>query len=58
MKKTKSREFAHTPKSPQGVGDFYGTGIKQPLGKIRGNSLGMIVPSSKKLKTTPPRSLA
>lgn len=32
-KKT-SRKQAHTPKSPKGRGDFYGVGVRQPVGKM------------------------
>ena len=56
-KKTKtSRIQAHTPKSPKGLGDFYGTGIVQKLGKIR-DGMGMKDITPKKLKK-PPKSLA
>ncbi len=56
--KTKTnRKQAHTPKSPKGMGDYYGTGVKAKVGKMREDSLGMnSVPSKKLLK--PPRSLA
>lgn len=57
MKKTKKLEFSHTPRSPQGMGDFYGQAIKQPLGKMRGDSMGMVQVTPRKLKT-PPKSLA
>lgn len=57
MKKTKNLEFAHTPRSPEGMGDFYGTAIRQPLGRIRGDSMGMVQVTPKKLKT-PPKTLA
>ncbi len=29
-----SRNQAHTPKSPKGSGDFYGVGVRQPVGKM------------------------
>jgi hypothetical protein len=54
-KKT-NRKIAHTPKSPKGMGDYYGTGVKAPIGKMR-DGLGMQVVSKSKLKK-PPRSLA
>lgn len=57
MKKTKKLEFAHTPRSPQGMGDYYGTGVRQPLGKMRSDSMGMVQVTPKELKT-PPKSLA
>lgn len=59
MKKDKpktNRHQAHTPKSPKGMGDFYGTGIRQPLGKMR-EGMGMQEITPKKLKK-PPKSLA
>lgn len=48
---------AHTPNTKLGVGNNYGTGAKQPLGKMREDSMGMIAVTPKKLKK-PPRSLA
>jgi hypothetical protein len=51
-----SRTQAHTNKSPKGMGDYYGTGMKQPLGKMR-EGLGMVGLSKKKLGK-PPKSLA
>lgn len=51
-----NRKQAHTPKSPKGMGDFYGTGIRQPLGKMI-DGMGMQEIPPKKLKK-PPRSLA
>jgi hypothetical protein len=59
MKKTKSSKiprFAHTNKSPKGMGDHYGTGIKQKLGKVI-EGMGMKEITPKKLKT-PPKNLA
>ena len=54
MKKIKTK-LAHTPKSPKGMGDFYGTGVRQKLGKMR-DGMGMQEITPKKLKT-PPKSL-
>jgi len=55
--KTKAnRKQAHTPKSPKGMGDFYGTGIRQKLGIMR-DGMGMETLSPKKLKK-PPKNLA
>jgi hypothetical protein len=57
MKKDKTnRKTAHTPRSPKGLGDFYGSGVRQKLGKMR-SGLGMIELSPKKLKK-PPKNLA
>ena len=55
MKKAKT-VFAHTSKSQKGMGDYYGTGVKNPIG-IPKDVLGMKTISPKKLKTAP-KSLA
>lgn len=47
---------AHTPKSSQGIGDYYGTGIVAKLGRIRDNFV-VNEQYAKDLKT-PPKSLA
>lgn len=47
--------FAHTPASSKGLGDYYGTGIRQPLGKIRPDTVGMVNLTPKQLKK-PPKS--
>jgi hypothetical protein len=47
---------AHTPKSSQGIGDYYGTGIVAKLGRIRQNFV-VHEQYAKDLKK-PPRSLA
>jgi len=57
VKKTKTPRFSHTSNSPKGMGNYYGTGIRAPLGKMRDDSIGMVQVSGKKLKK-PPRSLA
>lgn len=54
MKKIKP---VHTPKSSKGMGDFYGTGHRNPLGKIR-TGFGDTIPMSKKKLKSPPKSLA
>jgi len=56
MKKPKSPRFAHTPNTNKGMGDYYGTGVKAPLGKMR-EGMGMVKLTPKKLKK-PPKSLA
>lgn len=53
MKKAKQ---AHTMNTKYGMGDNYGTGIRQKLGRVR-DGMGMQVLSPKKLKK-PPRTLA
>jgi hypothetical protein len=47
----------HTSPSKFGMGDHYGTGIKQKIGRMRADSMGMIAATKKKLNK-PPRSLA
>jgi hypothetical protein len=47
---------SHTPPSPKGMGDYYGTGIKQKVGRIRDDQIMDII-QPKKLKK-PPRALA
>ncbi len=47
----------HTSHDSAPMGDNYGSGIKNKIGKMRSNSVG-IVPVSKKGLNTPPRSLA
>lgn len=48
---------AHTPKTQKGSGDNYGSGIRNPVGKMREDSMGMNNLSKSKLNK-PPRSLA
>jgi ATP-dependent protease Clp ATPase subunit len=55
-KKPGRNKFAHTADTKFGMGDNYGTGIRQKLGKVIEGS-GMKVITPKKLKK-PPRSLA
>jgi len=57
MKKPKPLKNAHTPNTKYGMGDYYGTGVKQKLGRVRDDTIGMIRISRKGLKT-PPKSLA
>lgn len=47
----------HVSHSSMGMGDYYGTGTKAPLGEMRGDSMGM-VKMSKKQMGTPPKSMA
>lgn len=47
----------HVNHSSMGMGDYYGTGIKAKLGRMRADSMGMIALNPKKMKT-PPTSLA
>lgn len=47
----------HTSNAKTGTSDYYGTGIRQPLGKMRDNSFSMVSLTPKQLKT-PPKKLA
>lgn len=48
---------AHTAPKKFGMGDYYGTGMKQPMGKVRDATVGSIPVDRGQLKT-PPKSLA
>jgi len=48
---------AHTPNTKIGMGDNYGSAIKNKIGKMREDSMGMTAVTPAKLKK-PPRSLA
>ena len=48
---------AHTPKGKIGVGNYYGTGVKQKIGRVREDSIGM-KPVGKKGLQKPPTKLA
>lgn len=54
--KIKPNRFAHTANTEHGMGDHYGTGLRQPLAKMR-DGMGMKEIASKKMKN-PPKSLA
>lgn len=50
----------HVSHTSMGMGDYYGTGVKAPLGKIR-KSVGPPIgysPFTKQSKSRPPKSLA
>ncbi len=51
-----SRDQSHTPKSPKGMGDYYGSGIRQKVGSVKRSYLIDEIPD-KNLKK-PPKSLA
>lgn len=53
-----NRNQVHTPKSPKGMGDYYGTGIVAKIGRMRDESMGMQALTSTQMKKNPPRSLA
>jgi hypothetical protein len=56
MKKTKGLKQAHTDNTKYGMGDYYGTGVRSKIGKMR-DGMGMQDISPKKLKSAP-KSLA
>lgn len=56
MKKPKNIP-AHTSNTGKAMGDHYGTGVRNPIGKIRDMSQGFNPVPKSKLKK-PPRSLA
>jgi hypothetical protein len=47
----------HTPKSQRGSGDYYGTGIKQKVGRVREDFM-VGKPKSPESLGKPPRKLA
>ena len=49
---------SHVSKTKKPMGDFYGTGVKQPMGKQRGQSPFAQEPLSKKQAGKPPKALA
>lgn len=44
------------PKESKGMGDYYGTGYKNPIGKLRSDTVGYR-PVSRKQMGTPPKSV-
>lgn len=56
MAKVKANKEAHVSNTKMGMGDYYGTGIKNPIGRVR-DVFGAGVISKKSLKK-PPKSLA
>lgn len=55
--KVKTPMNVHTPKSQMGSGDYYGTAIKQKVGRMREDSINGPTMGPKKMGK-PPRSLA
>lgn len=53
----KSSGDSHVSYTSMGMGDYYGTGVKQPVGKMRSPTVGITPASMKKIKS-PPKSLA
>jgi hypothetical protein len=56
VKGIKAPKSAHTSNSKKGMGDYYGSGVKNPTGKVRDNTL-LKTRGSKNLGK-PPKSLA
>lgn len=52
----KKHKEAHTANTKYGMGDYYGTGVKNPVGKVI-SSAG-VNPAKPKRLTKPPKSLA
>lgn len=52
-KRAQRERFAHTANTQFGMGDNYGTGIKQKLGRVREDMMGMHNITPNKLKTPP-----
>ena len=55
--KSKKYKQAHTDNVKHGMGDFYGSGKRNPIGKMRTGTVGL-KPVSKKGLKVPPKSLA
>lgn len=58
MTKIKGMKQAHTSNSKIGMGDSYGSGFKNPIGKIRDVSTVPTTPLSKVKLKKPPKSMA
>lgn len=48
---------SHVARTKMGMGDYYGRAFKAPIGRMRGDSIGMR-PVTKKGLRKPPKSLA
>lgn len=57
MKPIKPLKNAHTPNTKIGMGDNYGSAVKNPIGKMRSDSMGMRAVNPPSLKK-PPRKIA
>lgn len=56
MKSSKALKTAHTSNSKFGMGDYYGQGVKNPIGRLRTDMI-MFQKAPKKINK-PPKSLA
>lgn len=52
----KSPKEAHTDHTKYGMGNFYGTGFKAKIGRVRGSTVGYR-PVTREQMGTPPRSV-
>lgn len=52
------RKESHTAPSKYGMGDYYGTGVKNKMGRIRDSSTAGQNPVAKSKLIKPPKSLA
>lgn len=57
IKNSKTSSEWHCGRSCNAMGDNYGTALKNKVGKMRSDSIG-VIPVSKKGMNTPPKSLA
>lgn len=55
--KPKKNRFSHEANTKYGVGDNYGTAVRQKLGRVREDYLGNVTLNPKKIKT-PQKNLA
>lgn len=53
----KPYKFSHTAGSQKGLGDYYGTGVRAKLGRVRDDTMGMHQLTPESLKKSP-KSLA
>lgn len=54
--KVASEDGGFVPNDNPGMGIYYGRGLRNPMGKMRGDSLGYI-PATKKQLGTPPKTI-
>ena len=55
ISRLKGNKEAHTPNTTRGMGDYTGTGVKAPVGKVK---VTMGMPNKTKSAKKAPRSLA
>ncbi len=51
--KVGKNRFSHTANTKFGMGDNYGTGIRQKVGRVRDDSVGMFNSDKKQIRTPP-----